>query len=161
MISRYRDHGCFPVWYPYRKFINITGCFLNEPPDLHLIPSWGVPPHRGFPALDIRSGPQTQSQPSVSAACRHPREDQRWISKNFPNLSIFRTSPALSWPQPVERRSARGVSAGAPAVFPPTSHWAPPSWFSCQDSPHLRQALLWVLPLSTLVITGEVPLSFM
>ena len=26
--SRCSDHGCFPVWFPCHRFINITGCLL-------------------------------------------------------------------------------------------------------------------------------------
>ena len=52
------------------------------------------------------------------------------------NQTIFyRISPALSWPQPAEMRSVRGVW---PVVFHLISHWDPPSWSSCQDTPHLH-----------------------
>ena len=48
--------------------------YLKEPPDLHLIPSWGVPPRRGFLPPDIRSDLRIRSPTLVSAECRHPRE---------------------------------------------------------------------------------------
>ena len=111
--------------------------YLKEPPDLRLIPSWGVPLQIGFLPLDIRSDLLTRSRPLVSAECSsHPREGifsphlpgpkSNYFLKNFPSIVLTTASGDEECPRCMTSGLPSHLSLGASQLVLLPGYSTPP-----------------------------------